>query len=120
LVCPFFILLGLYIPLLASYAWKKIRVPYIVAMPVLFGLEMGLIDWRARRDVPVVVFWSQGILLLLVVAVSLLAGIRAGRKPGDRKPLLEGPPLEWFAVAQILFLTSFTIVPDIFKALAAA
>ena len=111
---PFLVALGFHVPLLAWGAWQKLRVPYIVAMPLLFALEMAAFDWLFISDqYQVAVLLSHGVLLAVVILLSLIAAI-----PDGGKELLQGPrSLEGFLPAHLLFLLLSFVMPMILGAL---
>ena len=114
---PLFAFFGLHIPLLASFAWPKIRVPYIVAMPMLLGLEMVMADLLLfAGHERLVMLLSHAAFLLLVIFVSFLIDII-----GNRRRLLDGPNnVESFAPTHMIFLLTLVFIPAIFKARAIA
>ena len=109
--------LGFHIPLLACYGWEKLRIPYIIAMPILFAAEMSALDWlffegRAR----ILMFTVHAAFLGLVVLLSLVGAILEGARR-----LLEGPSnVENFVLAHLFFLLSIFIVPALSKTVALA
>jgi hypothetical protein len=116
---PFFIFLGMHIPLLAHYAWDKLRIPYVIAMPLLFASEMAAVGWLVfAPEQRALVLWPYGALLLLVTLLSLLAALLADEK---RKRLLEGPDnVEGFLPAHIIFILITFLMPAILQAIALA
>ena len=112
-VSPLVLLAGLPIPLLASFAWRKLRVPYIIGMAVLFALEMATVDYvffaGAQR---ILMLLSHGIFLSLVVSASLLASIFEGTGR-----LTEGPTnVEGFVAIHITFILLSMLIPQLQRA----
>jgi hypothetical protein len=117
LATPLLLVLGFQIPILAHFAWKKLRVPYVIAMPLLFAAEMAAVDWLCfgPEHRPSVLLVHGG-LLLLVALGSLLSALFPGEDRRER--LTEGPTnVEGFIPAHIIFLLTTLLLPAIFNAI---
>ncbi|MCE5327710.1 MAG: hypothetical protein LLG01_14995 [Planctomycetaceae bacterium] len=115
---PFALFFGFHVPLLANAAWTKLRIPYFVAMPLLFGIEMAAVDFLLlppkHRTIALA---AHGALLLLTAAGSVVCGLITK----GRKRLMEEPGnLEGFVPAHILFILICLLVPFLIRAWAKA
>lgn len=110
---PLLLLLGFHIPLIADGARRKLRVPYFIGMPLLFGLEMAAVDFLlVAPPYRATLLWMNGLLLLAVITGSFIIGCLGGRQR-----LIEGPGnCEGFAPAHMVFLLLWIMVPMLLKA----